>query len=556
MSGTVLQNGFASRSGRRLNLPGLSTPVVAAVVSALMLFAIAAVSVPAPVSGATVIKLAACPANLRTSASLSASIRASITSGTKVSVAATVSGGSWRASCAGRVVSGTSWYRISAVNGRSVASIYGRTYLYAATGLFKPVPFTRYAMCTVKLRTSASVSALSKTRIGADTRVTVVTSVAGGRWSQTCAGHALSGATWYRISAVNGKSVRTLYGVTYLYAPSRLFQSTATSSVAPAPTPTPTPIPMTGGVSLADYGGNWAAAIDAAKSHDNILNVPAGTWPASRIFPYAGLTIRGAGADRTFIRRSGPGVLAAGGFVHVSTSNVTISDLTLQGWPVTSGPSDDILIDGVNASGLKVLRVGLQHPQGVGLMLEGSSVGALVEDVTITDVTYRSNGYHGVGLWLYKGTNRSTFRRVTIDGVNYVGIMIDAGTTGSTDASSVNDNIFENIIVRHAARQLLPNGGGKGASIMFTGGARNTVTGYQFTDQVMGAAIAFGADQSGIGSTQNVLRNGTVLRITSGDIIGFSGGATGNLLDGGSGGGHVVGSYGGNTIRNWPGLIY
>ena len=37
-------------------------------------------------------------------------------------------------------MSSTWWYRISAINGRSVKSLYGVTYLYAAIGLFKSLP--------------------------------------------------------------------------------------------------------------------------------------------------------------------------------------------------------------------------------------------------------------------------------------------------------------------------------------------------------------------------------------------------------------------------------
>jgi hypothetical protein len=51
-------------------------------------------------------------------------------------VVATVSGSHWSTTCPG-AKSGSTWYRISAINGRSVSSLYGRTYLYAATGVLK-----------------------------------------------------------------------------------------------------------------------------------------------------------------------------------------------------------------------------------------------------------------------------------------------------------------------------------------------------------------------------------------------------------------------------------
>jgi hypothetical protein len=88
---------------------------------------------------------------------------------------------------------------------------------------------------------------------------------------------------------------------------------------------------------------------------------------------------------------------------------------------------------------------------------------------------------------------------------------------------------------------------------MWTGGRGNRVDGYTITDIPQGYALAFGSDQSGIGSTENVLLNGDVARIASGVVAGFGGGATGNTLNGGSGSGKVLGS-GGNVVKNWPGL--
>ena len=99
-----------------------------------------------------------------------------------------VTGGSWRTTC-GKAVSGRTWYRISAINGRSVKSLYGVTYLYAAISLFKavaapvvaapivaapvvaapvvaPPAVTKYAACNVYLRTSAATTASSKALVG------------------------------------------------------------------------------------------------------------------------------------------------------------------------------------------------------------------------------------------------------------------------------------------------------------------------------------------------------------------------------------------------------
>ena len=82
-------------------------------------------------------KKAACDGvNLRTSASTSGTRKASLAAGTKVTVIGTVSGGSWSATCAGAAVSGSSWYKINQVNGKSTSSLYGVSAVYGAKGLF------------------------------------------------------------------------------------------------------------------------------------------------------------------------------------------------------------------------------------------------------------------------------------------------------------------------------------------------------------------------------------------------------------------------------------
>jgi hypothetical protein len=69
----------------------------------------------------------------------------------------------------------------------------------------------------VNVRTGTSTTSAIKTRLATSTKVTVVGTVSGSHWSTTCAG-AKSGSTWYRISAIGGKSVSSLYGRSYLYA--------------------------------------------------------------------------------------------------------------------------------------------------------------------------------------------------------------------------------------------------------------------------------------------------------------------------------------------------
>ncbi len=127
---------------RRPDAPLAVTVLVSALVLALCSSLVASFAAPGEVVAATTTKVALCGVNLRTSPYLTARIRTTRSAGTRVTVVATVSGGSWRAVCGGRTVSGHSWYRISAINGRSVRSLYGVYYLYGATGLFRSVTTT------------------------------------------------------------------------------------------------------------------------------------------------------------------------------------------------------------------------------------------------------------------------------------------------------------------------------------------------------------------------------------------------------------------------------
>ena len=96
------------------------------------------------------------------------------------------------------------------------------------------VSSTRAALCDgVSARTAATSTATKKTTIAAGTTVTTTGGGGGAKWRVTCAGRTVSGSTWYRISRINGKTVSSLYRVSYLYAATGLFK-TAAISVAPA----------------------------------------------------------------------------------------------------------------------------------------------------------------------------------------------------------------------------------------------------------------------------------------------------------------------------------
>ena len=89
----------------------------------------------------------------------------------------------------------------------------------------KPAPTTRMAAACpgVNLRTGPSTSSAVKVRLGTSARVTVVGSVTGGHWAARCP-ITKSGAGWLKISKVDGWSVKTVFGVDWLYAASGLLK--------------------------------------------------------------------------------------------------------------------------------------------------------------------------------------------------------------------------------------------------------------------------------------------------------------------------------------------
>ena len=121
--------------------PGWSTPpkriprgaVLTAIAAAALLLIVTSTST----LGATMVTPKCDDVRLRTGPSTTNSSKGNVDEGAEVTVVATVSGGSYGADCAGEYRSGSNWHKISAVNGRSVSSLYGVNYVYGATKLFK-----------------------------------------------------------------------------------------------------------------------------------------------------------------------------------------------------------------------------------------------------------------------------------------------------------------------------------------------------------------------------------------------------------------------------------
>jgi len=151
----------------------------------------------------------------------------------------------------------------------------------------------------VNVRTGASTSTATKARLATGTTVTVVGTVNGSTWSTVCVG-SKSGSTWYRISHVKGKTVRSLYGVAYLYAAKGVLKAAPTASA-----PTPTPPPTTTQAATPDpYGAELMRLVNLDRAALGLppFAVDAGLVAIARDAPFTcptnpGLVLRGRAAD-------------------------------------------------------------------------------------------------------------------------------------------------------------------------------------------------------------------------------------------------------------------
>jgi len=140
--------------------------------------------------------------------------------------------------------------------------------LFAVSGTSALAATTMAAACDgVNLRTGASTGYAIKASVQTGTTISAVATVTGGSWSSVCAGKAVAGSGWYRISAVNGKTVSSLFGVTYVYGATGLFKAV---TVPPPPTPTPTPSPGSGpttlGATVTFYGRGYGHGVGLSQS--------------------------------------------------------------------------------------------------------------------------------------------------------------------------------------------------------------------------------------------------------------------------------------------------
>jgi GH25 family lysozyme M1 (1,4-beta-N-acetylmuramidase) len=115
----------------RLRLGLRRTPILAVLI-AICVLPVAAASV----QGSSTSIASNCAVNLRSRPSMSGTVKKVIPLDTVVTMTEKVWGGAWSADCK-TWVKGSSWFKITAINGHSVSSLLGVSAVYAATGLFR-----------------------------------------------------------------------------------------------------------------------------------------------------------------------------------------------------------------------------------------------------------------------------------------------------------------------------------------------------------------------------------------------------------------------------------
>ena len=274
----------------------------------------------------------------------------------------------------------------------------------------------------VNVRTGTSTGATAKVRLATSARLTVVAKVSGSSWRTSCP-TAKSGSAWYRISAINGRSVRSQYGLSYLYAVSGVLKAASASMQAPTPAPTPpptaAPTPTVAptptlaasttfygrgyghGVGLSQYGARGRAL--AGQSADEILaHYYAGTTSGSiaagtqiRVLLLHGLATT-ASAPLTVIGRGGGWGLRGEAATYPADARVRVTSSASAGtvaWHlVIDDPTGVILRDGLAPTDFRL------EPRDPGATLQLPS---------------KSSSYD-----LYRGTLRLILGTSTADVVN------------------------------------------------------------------------------------------------------------------------------------------
>ena len=315
----------------------------------------------------------------------------------------------------------------------------------------------RVARCDgANLRARASTHAKNKIRMPAGTKVVVTGTVTGGHWKTFCGKGSHSGNTWFKITSIGGRSVKSRFGVKYLYGATHLYRKVG-GKAKPKPAP---PASCTRHVNVDKSGNSDVTSelqkfVDASPNGAVICFASGGDYRVNgmlHIQSRSHLTLEGNGARIFQTSRSTSRIVLIDG----SSNDIRLHALTIEGanpnpgtWVYEYEHNHGIEVGG--AINLEFSHVKVKNVGGDGLYLSAGHVGSGVR-------------------W----ADEVRFHHSVIDGTGRSGISI---------ADGASDIVIDYNTLRHIAYYTLniePNG------LVWDGvaaGARNV----RFSDNTLGA---------------------------------------------------------------------
>jgi hypothetical protein len=288
---------------------------------------------------------------------------------------------------------------------------------------------TRIARCDgANLRAHPTTSAKNKIRMSAGTKVTVTGTVSGGHWHTYCGKGSHSGNTWFKVTSINGKSVRKRFGVPYLYGATWLYKKPVATSPQPVPTSA-----CTRRVSVDKTGGSDVTAelqhfIDASPGGSVICLASGGQYKVNgtlHIADRSHLTIEGQGATIFQTSRSTTRILLIDG----NSNDVNVRHVTIKGanpspgtWSATYEHNHGVEIGGgvnIELGAVRIVNVG-----GDGLYIGAGRANGTIrwaDTIDLHDSTIDGTGRSGVSI-ADGGSNvhidRNVFRHIAFYTLN------------------------------------------------------------------------------------------------------------------------------------------
>jgi hypothetical protein len=291
---------------------------------------------------------------------------------------------------------------------------------------------TRIARCAgANLRAHPTTSAKNKIRMHAGTRVKVTGTVKGGHWHTYCGKGSHVGNTWFKITSINGKSVRKRFGVPYLYGATWLYKPKPTTRTAPPkPVPTASCTRRVGAdkTGATDVTSELQRFIDASPGGSVICLASGGQYKVNGTLHIANrshLTIEGQGATIFQTSRSTTRIWLIDG----SSNDINLRHMTVKGanpspgtWSATYEHNHGVEIGGavnIDLGAIRVVNVG-----GDGLYIgAGSANGSIrwADTIDLHDSTIDGTGRSGISI-ADGGSNvhvdRNVFRHIAFYTLN------------------------------------------------------------------------------------------------------------------------------------------